>query len=100
MSKQHKTEVEILCAPVAVVVDYEWQPYEPPTLEYPGADAEVTINQITTENGSVLNLPTATVESVRQEILEHELTRKRDADDVAADHAYDTAREDSFFRRN
>lgn len=53
------------------VVDYDYQPCEPPTREHPGCDAEITINSVMLGKVDILpEMSEEEVQAIRETCLE------------------------------
>jgi hypothetical protein len=92
-SRKYETEVLIGNKDVPVVIEYDYQPPERCTRDYPGCDAEVTIIEITDANGNAVILSESYIAILEEEILEDETQNAIDEREMRADHMYEVARE-------
>ena len=92
MSK-YETEVLIGNKDVPVVIDYDYQPPERCTADYPGCGAEVTIWRITDMHGWEIFAAYANTAQLEEEILEYEIQNAIDEREMRDDHLYEVARE-------
>ena len=66
------SHIEIDGEEIAVVVHYDYQPFEKMTWEYPGADEDVNVNSVECiGNGDDIACTDSQIEYFRLEILQH-----------------------------
>ena len=91
--RKYETEVLVNGRDVSVVVEYDYQPPECCTRDYPGCDAEVTIIAITDSYGHEVYISDRHMEELEDTILEEEIQSAIDEREMRDDHLYEVARE-------
>lgn len=67
-------------------VEYDHQPYEPATADYPGCDASVTVTSIRAGSVEIMPaMPAWRIESLAKDILRSEMEKRRDQQSVMAE---------------